>query len=123
MTEHEITCILCPLSCSLKVAEENGRVIEVSGYSCKQGREYAPQELLSPERVVTSTVKLNDGPVSRLPVKTSRPVPKAKIFVCMQEINQIVVNCPVICGQVIKKNIAGTDADLVATRTIPDLHI
>lgn len=123
MTEHNITCILCPLSCSLKAAEENGKIIEVSGNSCKQGREYAPQELLNPSRVVTSTVKLNAGPVSRLPVKTSRAIPKTKIFACMQEIKQIVVNCPVKCGQVIKENIAGTDTDLIATRSIPDLHI
>lgn len=120
MTEHNLTCILCPLSCSLTVQETQGKISEVTGYSCKLGKEYAPQELLNPARVVTSTVKLTGASIARLPVKTSRAIPKDKIFDCMQEIRQLIVNSPVECGQVIKKNVVNADADLIATRSIPD---
>lgn len=120
MTKHNITCILCPLSCSLQVTKTDGQITEVSGYGCKLGREYAPQELLNPARVVTSTVKLTAGPIARLPVKTAQPIPKDKIFACMQEIKQIVVNSPVRCGQVIKEKIIGSEIDLIATRSLPD---
>lgn len=119
MAEHTLTCILCPLSCSLTVQEVNGEITEVSGYSCKLGKEYAPQELLHPMRMVTTTVKLNGAAITRLPVKTSHPIPKEKIFDFMQEIAPLIVNSPVICGQVIKKNVVGSDADLVATRSVP----
>ncbi|HNX28033.1 MAG TPA: DUF1667 domain-containing protein [Syntrophomonadaceae bacterium] len=120
MAEHNLTCILCPLSCSISVKEAKGQIQEISGYGCKLGKEYAPQELLSPMRTVTSTVKLTGAAIASLPVKTSCSVPRDKIFDCMQEIKELVVNSPVKCGQIIKKNIAGSDADLIATRSIPD---
>ncbi len=120
MTEHNLTCILCPLSCSLLVKEDEGQIIEVSGYSCKLGREYAPGELFNPSRVVTSTVKIAEGSAVRLPVKTSSPVPKGNIFACMQEIRKITVNLPIESGQVIKKGILGSDIDLISTSSIPD---
>jgi len=120
MIEHDLTCILCPLSCNLTVKEKQGQIEEVTGYSCNLGKEYAPQELLHPVRVVTTTVKLAGAALPRLPVKTSRPIPKEKIFDFMQEIKPLIVNSPVKCGQVIKKNVAGLDADLVASRSIPD---
>ena len=119
MAEHFLTCILCPLSCTLTVKEVDGKVTEVTGHNCKLGKEYAPQELLRPLRMVTSTVKLQGAAISRLPVKTSHPIPKEKIFDFMQEIAPLIVNSPVVSGQVIKKNIAGSDADLVAARSIP----
>lgn len=119
MAEHTLTCILCPLSCSLTVQETDGIVTEVTGYSCKLGKKYAPQEFLHPMRMVTTTVKLNGADITRLPVKTSQPIPKEKIFAFMQEIAPLIVNSPVVCGQVIKKNVAGADADLIATRSIP----
>lgn len=121
MAEHNLTCILCPLSCSLVVEEKQGKISAVTGYSCRLGMKYAPQELLNPQRVVTTTVELLGASIPRLPVKTSRPIPKVKIFDLMQEIKPLIVNAPVVCGQVIKKNVAGTDADLIATRSIPDL--
>ncbi len=120
MAEHNLTCILCPLSCSLIVQEDQGKISEVSGYSCKLGKDYAPQELLRPVRVVTTTVKLVGADLPRLPVKTSRPIPREKILDFMQEIKPLIVNSPVRCGQVIKENVAGLDANLVATRSIPD---
>lgn len=119
MAEHTLVCILCPLSCSLTVQESAGKITEVTGYTCKLGKEYAPQELLHPLRMVTTTVKMQGADITRLPVKTSRPIPKEKIFAFMQEIAPLIVNSPVVCGQVIKKNVAGADADLIATRSIP----
>ena len=37
METRELTCIGCPLGCSLKVTLENGEVTDVTGNTCKRG--------------------------------------------------------------------------------------
>ena len=61
---------------------------------------------------------LGGSAVGRVPVKTSEPIPKERIFDVMAEIQRQKAAAPVDCGQVLIKNILGLGADLVATRTI-----
>lgn len=56
---RELTCISCPLGCPLKVElDESGRVVSVTGNTCKRGEEYGKKEVTAPTRTVTSTVKV-----------------------------------------------------------------
>jgi len=55
---------------------------------------------------------------ARLPVKTSAPVPKAKIMEVMEAINAVTVNAPVHVGDIIIRNVAETGSDLVSTRSM-----
>ena len=51
------TCICCPLGCSIEVSfDESGAVAEVSGHTCKRGADYAAQEAVAPERMVTAVL-------------------------------------------------------------------
>lgn len=112
----ELTCIVCPIGCSLKAEIENGVVISVSGNTCKRGEEYAKNECTNPVRVVTSTVKTENGvPV---PVKTDRPIPKNKIFECMNIINNVKICLPVAVGDVIIKDVFG--ANVIATGNLSE---
>ena len=61
MEEKKLICIGCPLGCELCAVLERGEVISVTGDTCKRGDAYARKELVSPERTVTSTVKMRDG--------------------------------------------------------------
>ena len=61
MEEKKLICIGCPLGCELCAVLERGEVISVTGNTCKRGDAYARKELVSPERTVTSTVKMSDG--------------------------------------------------------------
>ncbi|WP_270299540.1 DUF1667 domain-containing protein [Eggerthella sinensis] len=71
------TCICCPLGCRVEVTlDENGQVAEVSGYTCKRGADYAAQEAVAPERMVTAVLPCG-GCLEPVSVKTQRPVPKA----------------------------------------------
>ena len=73
MEEKKLICIGCPLGCELCAVLERGEVISVTGNTCKRGDAYARKELVSPERTVTSTVKMSDGrmlPVRREPTAT-----------------------------------------------------
>ena len=111
-----LICITCPKGCHLTVDEENDYA--VTGNSCPRGAEYARNELLHPVRMITSTVRVQGAAIPRLPVKTDKPLPKEKIFDCMQLINTLDVQAPVKVGQVLAANILGTDVNIVATKTL-----
>ena len=110
----EMICIVCPRGCRLRVDEE----MNVTGNACPRGAAYAKTELTHPTRTVTSTVALSESAIGRVPVKTSAPIPKEKIFDVMAEIQRCGAAAPVACGQVLIKNVLGLDADVVATRTV-----
>ncbi len=112
----ELTCICCPMGCRLSVETEGDEIISVSGNTCQRGHDYAISELTAPSRMVTTTVRTSEG-VS-IPVKTKSPIPKEKIFECMDEIKKAEVHTPVRTGDIIIEGTAGTDIPVVATRTI-----
>nr|WP_302666496.1 DUF1667 domain-containing protein [uncultured Agathobaculum sp.] len=111
-----LICITCPKGCHLTVDEENDYA--VTGNACPRGAEYARNELLHPVRMITSTVRVQGAAIPRLPVKTDKPLPKEKMFDCMQLINTLDVQAPVKVGQVLAANILGTDVNIVATKTL-----
>jgi CxxC motif-containing protein len=112
-------CIGCPLGCRLEVEEEDGAIVEVRGFSCKLGKEYAEREHTDPRRMVSSTVRVANGLWARLPVKTNRPVPKDKVRAVCRALRQISIAAPVSMGDVIAANILDSGADIVAARDMP----
>ncbi|HEX2945568.1 MAG TPA: DUF1667 domain-containing protein [Clostridia bacterium] len=118
MSEREnkmLTCIICPLGCSISVTMEDGTIAETKGFGCKRGKNYAETECIAPMRVITSTVRVVNGPVPLISVKTDKPVPKALVMECMKEINRIEAHSPVKIGDILLVNVLGTGADIVAT--------
>lgn len=114
--KKDLICVSCPLGCMLSVElSEKGAVISVTGNTCPRGKKYAEDECTNPVRMLTSTVKVNGGKLAVVPVKTSVPIPKGKMFDCMKVINNEVVDAPVRMGDVIICNICDTGADIVAT--------
>ena len=111
MEKKSITCIECPIGCSIE-AFFDGEKIVVNGNGCPRGKAYAENEMLCPRRIITSTVRLASGQM--VSVKTDKPVKKAEMFLVMERINKISPNTPVKIGQIIKKNII-EDINLIAT--------
>lgn len=115
----ELTCISCPLGCPLKVETDNeGKVLSVTGNTCKRGEEYGRKEVTAPTRTVTSTVRVQGGSAPVVSVRTREDIPKDKIFAVMEEIRRATAAVPVRIGDVIVKDIAGTGVDLIATRAV-----
>lgn len=112
---RELICINCPRGCHLSVDMEK---MTVSGNSCPRGAAYGLSEVTHPVRVVTSTVILTGGRFPRLPVKTSKPIPKEMIFKVMGEINKASFKAPSHVGDVVIKNVLDTGADVLATAEI-----
>jgi CxxC motif-containing protein len=114
----EITCINCPMGCSLNVVMENGNVNNVAGAACKRGIAYAELECTNPTRIVTSTVPVRGGGLRRVPVKTGNAIPKSKIASCLHSLKGIELEVPVKIGDIVVKNVCGTGIDIVATRNV-----
>lgn len=111
--KRELTCIVCPVGCRLRVTLEDGKVTEVTGNTCPRGKQYAIDECTNPVRTVTTTARTQSGGV--IPVKTDRPIPKELMFECMKEINQATVSLPARIGDVVIQNLLGTGADVIVT--------
>ena len=113
--KKNLICVSCPLGCPIEVEIENGEVVSVTGNTCKRGDAYARTEITNPVRSLTSSVKVENGLHPVVPVKSSGPVPKDKMFDCMKEINSVTVKAPVKIGDVVIENILGLGVDIVAT--------
>ena len=142
----ELTCIVCPIGCSLSVEESteaiNGHsVLNVTGNRCVRGSVYAKEEVLAPKRVVTATcgIKLLSGseevcppekvfeevcpfhslPVPRrVPVKTNIPCPKEKIFELLEDIYNLKVDLPIKSGEVLINNWNNLGINVIAVRSL-----
>jgi CxxC motif-containing protein len=118
MKKRELTCISCPMGCQLQVDIEDGKVLKVTGNSCKRGEVYAQKECTNPTRIVTSTVKVKGGKINAVSVKTSSDIPKDMIFQCIDALRGMEVKAPVKIGDIIVKDVAGTGVDIVATKNV-----
>ena len=117
METRELICIGCPLGCPLTVRID-GENVEVSGNTCKRGDDYARKEVLSPTRIVTSSVKVEGGDMAMVSVKTEHDIPKGKIMDIMAEIHGAQAKAPVAIGDVVIEDCAGTGVNIVATRNV-----
>lgn len=118
MEKRSLTCIGCPLGCTVTVELDNGQITAVTGNTCKRGDDYARKEVTRPMRVVTSTVRVTGGDIPVVSVKTERDIPKEKIMDIMRSLTDISVPAPVHIGDVILKNAAQTAVDIIATKEV-----
>ena len=112
--KRELTCIVCPVGCTLSVEIGGSKVISVSGNTCKRGVAYAEDECIAPKRTVTTTVRCQNGAL--LPVKTATPIPKEKVHDAMKIINKANPHLPILIGDVIIEDVYGSK--VVATKNI-----
>lgn len=117
METRNLICINCPLGCPLTVTID-GENVSVTGNTCPRGADYARKEVLSPTRIVTSSIRVDGGDIAMVSVKTRSDIPKSKIFDIMKEIRAARTQAPVAMGQVLIENCAGTGVDIIATKSV-----
>jgi CxxC motif-containing protein len=121
MDRKELTCIICPTSCQIKVsfaADGSGQVESVEGHRCSQGDKYVRNEVSDPVRALTTLCRLEGGSLRMCPVRTDIAVPKDILEEMAEAVSQIVVKAPVRVGDIVIKGIMGTKANIVVTRDI-----
>lgn len=111
---HKLTCIVCPIGCSLSLDKKGDKWI-VSGNSCPKGLNFALNEAVNPKRSLSSTVRTTIPEMPRLPVRTDGEIPKGLIFDVMELINRIVISRPAGMGEVIIDNVLDTGVNIVST--------
>lgn len=114
----ELVCIKCPMGCHLTVDVDKK---EVKGNTCKRGKSYGLSEVTNPVRVITTTVRVANGELPVLPVKTSEAIPKGLNLKAMDVLNSIEVMAPIKIGDVIVENILETGVNVIATRNVKTL--
>ena len=115
---REMICIECPLGCALSVDIDNNKVSATRGNKCPKGDSYAVSEVEAPRRFFTATVLAENLEIKMVPVRTTVPIPKAKIIEAALEVKKIKVSKPVSAGETIVKDFLGLGVDLVATRSV-----
>ena len=129
--ERELTCIICRRGCNLNVEVNyndgsnknkynNGYsknyTIIVKGNNCPKGEQYAIDECINPKRTVTSSMRVSNRKDTMVSVKTEKNIDKDKMFKTMEFVRNTRVCAPVKIGEVIIKNIFGTN--IIATENI-----
>ena len=116
--KRHFTCVTCPVSCEIDVELQDGRVVSMEGNKCQKGEEFVLQELEEPMRVLTTTVRLKGAGWAMLPVRSDAPIPRRLLFRAIEELAGVELQAPVKIYDVVIKNVAGTGANIVATRNM-----
>lgn len=114
---RRIVCTICPKGCILSVTEKSDGEYDIKGYECKRGLKYAHDEIISPARILTTSVLCFDknGKKREMSVKSNKPIELKKLARAADAVRKLRIEREVLPGQVIIKNVEGTDADIVAT--------
>lgn len=116
--KKDLTCIVCPNSCEITIEYEDKQIKSITGATCKRGEQYARQEVENPKRTIATLVKVKNGEAPLVSVRTTKPIPKDKIFDVMDEIKKMELKAPVQMHQVIIENVLNLDSDIIATKSV-----
>ena len=107
-------CITCPNGCKLDVTG-SGDEIKVTGNKCPKGIDFAITEMSNPTRTLTTTVRTTFPGVPVISVRTSAEIPKSMLMSAMQELNAVVVDKELGCGDTLLEDVAGTGVSVIIT--------
>lgn len=110
----DIVCIVCPNGCRLKAERRDGKLF-VTGNKCPRGEAFAEEELTSPKRTLTSTVRTVFSKLPVVPVRTNGAVPKEMIKEIMTLIRNLKADRLYASGEPILKDALGTGVDIIVT--------
>ena len=116
--KKDITCITCPLGCRIRITYSEDAIHRIEDYQCEKGKDYAVQEIFNPVRTLTTTLMVAKGELPLVSVRTSKPVPKQRIFDIMDALSDVAIVAPVKMGDVLIEKILGLDIDIVATKNV-----
>lgn len=116
----DIRCILCPTGCLIHVKSINGEFI-IEGHSCKRGEEYSREEFIAPKRILTTTMRIENGFLPLIPVRSDKPILKGKLKETLKEIARSKPKAPIKMGDVLIENVLGLNVNIIASRDLIDM--
>jgi len=116
--KKHFTCVTCPVGCEVDVEVQDSSILSMKGNRCDKVKEFVIQELKEPMRVLTTTVRIKGAKYAMLPVRTDKLIPKRLFTQAVAELASIDLQAPVHMSDVIVKDVAGSGANIIATRTM-----
>ena len=112
-----MVCLVCPKSCTLLVKGTLETII-IKNNSCNKGLGFVKKELSDPERILTSSMKVEYGVLPLVSVRSDRPVKKVELKALIKQIDEISVSAPVLSGDILASALGKNKVNIIATRTI-----
>ena len=113
----DIRCIICPTGCLVHVENINGELI-IEGHSCKRGEVYAREEFVAPKRILTTTMRVENGFLPLIPVRSDKPIPKDKLDETLKLIAETEIEAPIKMGDKLIENVLGLEVNIIASRDL-----
>ncbi len=119
-TVEELTCIVCPSSCEIRVERDSrtGEILSIDNARCRRGTAWVTRELLDPVRTVCSSARVLGGAEPLASVKTDRPVRRAEMTAVVEAVRGIVLSAPVGIGERFPLEGYSTDLQIIVTRAV-----
>ena len=108
----EITCIMCPVGCTLLVEKDKTGKVVVSGNGCPRGAIYGEKETTAPECMITTVKKYKTGTIS---LRLNKPISKKLIEKCLKEIAKAKEPENAKVGDEFLHNVCNTDCCVIIT--------
>ncbi len=120
--ERQITCTICPNSCRITAwIDETTEEVHVEGYTCPKGLEYGYNEYTNPVRTLITTMRIENGTLPVIPVRSNSPIPKPKLKEAIGIVNQTICQAPIKMGDIVIENIFDTGINVIASRNMDTL--
>lgn len=113
----QVICTVCPRGCEMEVTGTVG-AFTVHNNGCARGETYAKSECTQPMRLFTSLVRVEGGCEPVAPVRSTRPIPREKLFACVEALRELTLQAPVAQYQVVLGGVFGTEVDLVTSAAV-----
>ncbi|MHA1489936.1 MAG: DUF1667 domain-containing protein [Promethearchaeota archaeon] len=117
----EIRCIICPTGCVIQVKKDEKGELIYEGYTCKRGLEYAKQEYIAPKRVLTTTMRVENGFLPLIPVRSNVPILKKKLNEVLNEIATTIIKAPIKMNDILIENVINLEANIIASRDLTEI--
>jgi CxxC motif-containing protein len=98
--------------------ERDGGAVRVANNGCSRGIEFAVKELSDPERTLTSTVKVLNGDLPLVSVRSDAPVKKAELVSLIHQLDTLTVEAPISSGQALVSGAGINNVTIIATMSV-----
>lgn len=114
MKQHQQICKNCGNGCFLEIVTEQNTLVSITGNRCDGGKRYAESTLLT--TYLETKLPTIDGKM--VAVRSTEPITQAKQQKCLQAIAEMILETPIIKGEMILQDAADCGVDIVADETI-----
>ncbi len=113
----ELTCVLCPNSCHLKIEfdEVTKTITSLCGHECDRAHDFALQEIVIPMRTLTFSVLVIGGDLQLVSTRSEALIPLSQIPKYIQILKGLTLSAPVHYGDVVYQDDV---CKIIATKNI-----